>query len=57
MLLTTQATLLGLVQPLLQQGLVQTLERWKSLAFTTYIGTPVEDLMAASVVLASPPRG
>ena len=36
---------------------IQTLGRWKSLAFTTYIRTPVEDLVAASAVLATPPSG
>jgi integrase len=35
---------------------IQTLGRWKSLAFTTYIRTLVEDLVAASAILASPPR-
>ena len=34
---------------------IQKLGRWKSLAFTTYIRTPVEDLAAASAILASPP--
>ena len=32
---------------------IQTLERWKSQAFTTYLRTPVEDLVAASARLAA----
>ena len=36
---------------------IQILGRWKSLAFTTYIRTHVEDLVAASAVLANPPSG
>ena len=36
---------------------IQTLGRWKSLAFTTYIRTPIEDVIAASTTLASPPGG
>ena len=36
---------------------IQTLGRWRSQAFTTYIRTPVEDLVAASAVLASPLSG
>lgn len=36
---------------------IQKLGRWKSPVFTTYIRTPVEDLVAASAILANPPRG
>lgn len=36
---------------------IQALGRWKSLAITTYIRTPVEDLVAASAVLTNPPCG
>ena len=36
---------------------IQALGRWKLPAFSTYIRTPVEDLVAASAGLASPPVG
>ena len=32
---------------------IQVLGRWKSAAFTTYIRTPVDDLVAASALLAN----
>ena len=35
---------------------IKTLGRWKSLAFTTYIRPPVEDLAGASAVLTSSPH-
>ena len=35
---------------------IQTLGKWKSEAFTTYLRTPVEDLVAASARLAVLPR-
>ena len=41
----------------LSDSFIQALGRWKSLAFTTYIRTPVEDLVAASAVLANSPGG
>ena len=41
----------------LSNSFIQTLGRWKSLTFTTYIRTPVKDLVAASAVLASSTGG